>query len=78
MASKKIDRFVSPSLSGQYPEHRKIGCALKGMQLQNVEIVISLDELREILTSVWFVALSRRRADPDKPTKLTIITEIPV
>lgn len=77
MANKKVSRFVSPSIAANYPEHVRIGASMTGMKFHAVEIVCELNELKEILTSVWFVALARRRADADKPVKMTIITEIP-
>lgn len=80
MAAKKkktVGRFAAPSISSNYPEHTRIGASMTGMHFHEVEIVCEMNELKEILTSVWFVALARRRADENKPVKLTIITEIP-
>lgn len=74
---KNVGRFASPALADKYPDHRRIGSSMTGLHLHAVEIVCELHELREILTSGWFVALSTRRADSEKPVKLTITTEIP-
>lgn len=72
-----VGKFVSPNLALNYPTLTRIGASMTGMRFDTVEIVCELNELRDILTSVWFGALSRRRVDPEKPVKMTITTEIP-
>lgn len=78
MGTKKIiGRFVSPSLAVAYPGHRRAGQPMTGLHFDSVELVCELNELRELLTSAWFVALGNRRRDADQPLKLTVITEVP-
>lgn len=76
---KVIARFVSPALASkpEYKDHIRMGASLTGITYDAVEFICELGELRELLTSTWFVALSRRRRDPDEALKLTIITEVP-
>lgn len=74
---KLVGRFAAPGIADKYPDRHRIGASMTGMKFDEVEIICELNELRELLTSVWFAAISRRRAREDKPIKLTIITEIP-
>lgn len=73
----KTGKFVSPSLVEKYPNHQRIGRPITGKRFDAIELVCEVSELREVLTSGWFVALGTKRASDERPLKLTIHTEIP-
>lgn len=77
-----VVKFISPAMA-ETPEYKfrrdyvRMGGSLTGVVYDEVVVVCEMSEMRDLMTSSWFVALGRRRRDPERPIKLTIVTEVP-